>query len=167
MSDLLNYDCPPYDLSLSATACARMKAMAVEAANHPKREGSQSVLLSKRSCVNCCGVVELARMWGRIPHEIEVKPRETFTHKGASRTKPPIARSLGAASSLPQDAIRRGMISLAEIARRLGIASGSALGKLRAAKIRSVRGARVGELLYVASVVEPWIAGKLRGRRIA
>ncbi len=68
------YWCPPYSLRLSEESCAKFNALAVEAAKHPRREGSTQVLLSKRSCIDCVGVRALAKMWRLEPEEIEVKP---------------------------------------------------------------------------------------------
>lgn len=89
-------ECPPYKARLTVSACERNRLRAVDAAENPKREGSPATLLSLRSCVHCCGVVELARMWGREPEEIEVRaqpPRSIAQWRGISKDFPRIEGS--------------------------------------------------------------------------
>jgi len=158
------YSCPPLRARLRAESCASNHERAVEASKHPKREGSHSVLLSLRCCVNCCGVVELARMWGREPEEIEVKPRALPPiGKGVKKDKPRIARSLGMDQTIPPAARKLPCWTLTEVARRAGTDAASAKLGMRS---QGIEGQRVGKSrLYTIVEASRWLEARAERRR--
>lgn len=140
------YWCPPHSLKLSAPSCATLKATALEAEAHPRREGSRSILISKKACLRCPGVEALAAFWQLEPTELDTSG---IVARRAEHAPSPQPRKLKIRKPKPTGPT----IALSEIAARMGLTPSNTLARLRWLHIRSVHG-EGKDLLYDRALID-------------